>query len=128
MLRLHQKHRNQITFLDEFLPPDLRCLPEELAKLDRWLDDERFFRQRLGRPSIPAETYLRMMALKHQYGLSDRQVCALVDDRKGFTDEGHVLMASYGPAANAYHLCLLTKKPEVQLSWLSTAIMTHQVC
>lgn len=88
MLRLRQEHRNQITFLDEFLPPALRDLPEELAKLDEWLDDERFFRpflghyhQRLGRPSIPAETYIRMIALKHQCNLSDREVCALVEDR-----------------------------------------------
>ncbi|KUK40829.1 MAG: Putative methyl-accepting chemotaxis sensory transducer [Clostridia bacterium 62_21] len=88
MLRLRQVRADQITFFDAFLPPDLRDLPEDLAKLDKCLNDERFFRpfcghyhQRPGRPSIPAETYLRMLALKHQYGLSDRQVCALVNDR-----------------------------------------------
>ena len=71
MLRLRQALADQRAFFEEFLPPELRDLPEDLAKLDRWLDDERFFQpflshyhQRLGRPSIPAETYLRMMALK----------------------------------------------------------------
>jgi IS5 family transposase len=88
MLRLRQRLADQRSFLDEFLPPELRDLPEDLAKLDRWLNDERFFQpflghyhRRLGRPSVPAETYLRMMVLKHQYGLSDRLLCALVTDR-----------------------------------------------
>jgi IS5 family transposase len=72
MLRLRQALADQCSFLDEFLPPELRDLPEDLAKLDRWLNDERFFRpflghyhRRPGRPSIPAETYLRMIVLKH---------------------------------------------------------------
>lgn len=88
MLRLRREEADQLTFFDQFLPPDLRGLPEDLAKLDEWLDDERFFspfldryHKKLGRPSIPAETYIRIMALKHQYGLSDRGVCALVNDR-----------------------------------------------
>jgi len=88
MLRLRQRLADQRSFLDEFLPPELRDLPEDLAKVDRWLNDERFFQpflghyhRRLGRPSIPAETYLRMMALKHQYSLSDRQLCASVVER-----------------------------------------------
>jgi IS5 family transposase len=78
----------QISFLDQLLPSEVLELPEDLAKLDAWLDDERFFapfqdkyHQQLGRPSVPVETYLRITALKHQYGLSDRQVCALVRDR-----------------------------------------------
>lgn len=88
MLRLRQEKSRQLSLLDHLLPPEVGELPEDLAKLDAWLDDERFFapfrdkyHQRLGRPSVPAETYLRMIALKHQYGLSDRQVCALVNDR-----------------------------------------------
>ena len=87
-MRLRQALADQRSFLDEFLPPELRDLPEDLAKLDRWLNDERFFQpflghyhRRLGRPSVPAETYLRMVALKHQYGLSDRQLCASVVER-----------------------------------------------
>lgn len=88
MLRLRQERSDQISFTDLLLPPGAGELPPELAKLDQWLDDERFFtpfRDRyhryLGRPSVPAETYLRLIALKHQYGLSDREVCAQVSDR-----------------------------------------------
>lgn len=62
MLRLRQALADQRSFLDEFLPPELRDLPEDLAKLDRWLNNERFFQpflghyhRWLGRPSIPAE-------------------------------------------------------------------------
>jgi len=88
MLRLRQEECRQMSFVEQLLPPEVLELPEDLAKLDAWLDDKRFFtpfkdkyHQYLGRPSIPAETYLRIMALKHQYGLSDREVCAQVKDR-----------------------------------------------
>ena len=88
MLRLRQEESRQISRVDLLLPPEVLELPEDLAKLDAWLDDERFFtpfrnkyHRCLGRPSVPAESYLRMVALKHQYGLSDRHLCALVNDR-----------------------------------------------
>jgi transposase, IS5 family len=58
------------------LPVGLRELPAELGKVDAVLEDDRFlapFRSRLtarvGRPTIPIETYLRLMYLKHRYGL-----------------------------------------------------------
>jgi IS5 family transposase len=58
------------------LPAELRELPAELAKVDAILDDDRFlapFRLRLtarvGRPTTPIETYLRLMYLKHRYGM-----------------------------------------------------------
>jgi IS5 family transposase len=59
------------------LPPEVVKLNDELAKVDALLDDERFltplakyFTSTTGRPSIPLETYLRMMYLKsrHQLG------------------------------------------------------------
>jgi IS5 family transposase len=58
------------------LPEELRRLPAELERVDAILDDDRFlvpFRSRLtattGRPTIPVETYLRLMYLKYRYGL-----------------------------------------------------------
>ena len=64
------------------LPEELRELPSELAKVDAVLDDERFlapFRARLtariGRPTIPIETYLRLMYLKHRHGLGYETLC-----------------------------------------------------
>ena len=73
MLRLRD---GQGTLWDEFLPPEVRVLSDELAAIDTLLDDDRFlapFRQRLmsriGRPTIPMETYLRLMYLKHRHML-----------------------------------------------------------
>ena len=49
-------------------------MSDELAEVDRLLDDERFFapfRERfytlMGRPTIAITTYLRMMYLKRRY-------------------------------------------------------------
>jgi IS5 family transposase len=62
-------------------------LPAELERVDAWLDDERFFTPfipffdpRIGRPSIPMETYLRLMFLKHRYRLGYESLCAEVSD------------------------------------------------
>src|SRR5439155_1328239 len=64
------------------LPAELRQLPAELAKIDGILDDDRFlapFRVRLtariGRPTIAIEGYLRLMYLKHRYGLGYETLC-----------------------------------------------------
>jgi IS5 family transposase len=55
--------------------------------VDAWLDDERFFAPfvphfsaRMGRPSVPMETYLRLMFLKHRYRLGYESLCAEVSD------------------------------------------------
>ena len=54
------------------LPAGMRVLSGELADVDRLLDDGRFFGPfrpffdpTEGRPSIPIETYLRLMFLKY---------------------------------------------------------------
>src|SRR6266516_772402 len=72
---------------ESVLPAELRELPAELGKVDAILDDERFmapFRSRLtatiGRPTIPIETYLRLMYLKHRYGLGYETLCKEVAD------------------------------------------------
>ncbi len=71
MLRLTQP---QESLWDQLLPPQARTLSDELATVDTWLADERFFepyRQRfhtrIGRPTVPVETFLRLMYLKHRY-------------------------------------------------------------
>jgi IS5 family transposase len=58
------------------LPQELLRLPAELERVDAILAEDRFlvpFRSRLtattGRPTIPVETYLRLMYLKDRYGL-----------------------------------------------------------
>ena len=69
------------------LPAELRKLPPELGKVDTVLEDDRFlvpFRLRLtatiGRPTIAIETYLRLMYLKHRYGLGYETLCKEVSD------------------------------------------------
>ena len=53
------------------LPEVARGLPPRLAELDSYFDDPRlfepfrpYFHPTDGRPSVPMETYVRMMALK----------------------------------------------------------------
>ena len=62
---------DQPTLWEAILPDELRRLPQELARVDVLLDDPVFFASfvpffdpRMGRPSIPMETYLRLMFLK----------------------------------------------------------------
>ena len=77
----------QGSLFELLLPAGMRVLSGELAVVDRLLDDERFFGPfrsffdpTEGRPSIPIETYLRLMFLKYRYGLGYERVCALVAD------------------------------------------------
>ena len=65
----------------------MRVLSGELADIDRLLDDPRFFRPFRsffdpieGRPSIPMETYLRLLFLKYRFGLGYEQLCVQVTD------------------------------------------------
>jgi transposase, IS5 family len=78
---------DQPTLWDAIIPPELLELPEQLAKVDRLLDDERFFAPFVphfhpseGRPSIPMETYLRLMFLKYRYRLGYEPLVAEVAD------------------------------------------------
>ena len=63
-------------------------LPGDLAEIDALLDDPRFFEPFraffdpvIGRPSIPMETYLRMMFLKYRYRLGFEPLCREVATR-----------------------------------------------
>jgi len=77
----------QPTLWESILPPGVLGLPAELEAVDRLLDDERFFEPyrrffhaSLGRPSIPMETYLRLMFLKYRYKLGFEPLCREVSD------------------------------------------------
>jgi IS5 family transposase len=77
----------QTTIWELLLPEQAKRLPAELALVDVYLDDERFiapwrglFSARLGRPSIPIETLLRLLYLKHRYGLGYESLCREVAD------------------------------------------------
>ena len=78
---------DQPTLWDAILPAELLVLPVELARVDALLDDPAFFAPfaahfdaRIGRPSIPMETYLRLMFLKFRYRLGYESLCREVAD------------------------------------------------
>jgi transposase, IS5 family len=81
----------QPTLWDAILPAELLVLPVELARVDALLDDPVFFAPfvvcfdaRIGRPSIPMETYLRLMFLKFRYRLGYESLCREVADSIGW--------------------------------------------
>jgi len=78
---------DQPTLWESLLPPQALVMPAELERVDALLDDERFFapyraffHASLGRPSIPIETYLRLMFLKYRYRLGFESLCREVTD------------------------------------------------
>jgi IS5 family transposase len=77
----------QTTIWELLLPEELKRLPAELARVDAYLDDERFiapfralFDRRLGRPSVPVESLLRLLYLRHRYQLGYEGLCREVSD------------------------------------------------
>ncbi|MGH9262686.1 MAG: transposase, partial [Acidimicrobiales bacterium] len=78
---------DQLSLWESVLPEELLRLPEELARVDAMLDDPVFFAPfvpffdpRIGRPSTPMETYLRLMFLKFRYRLGYETLCREVSD------------------------------------------------
>src|SRR5215203_4633389 len=77
----------QVSLWEAVLPAEVLRLPEELARVDALLDDPVFFAPfvpffdpRMGRPSTPMETYLRLMFLKFRYRLGFESLCREVSD------------------------------------------------
>src|SRR6059036_1274990 len=100
---------------ESVLPAEHRELPRELAAVDALLDEERFlepFRRRLtartGRPTIPIETYLRLMYLKHRYGMGYETLCKEVAD--SFTWRRFCRIAIGGRVPDPTTLMKLTKR------------------
>jgi transposase, IS5 family len=77
----------QTTIWELLLPEEAKRLPAELQAVDAYLDDDRLiapwrglFSRRLGRPSVPIDTLLRLLYLKHRYGLGYESLCREVAD------------------------------------------------
>ncbi len=77
----------QRTLWEAILPEMCLGMPSELESVDRLLDDPAFFEPfrahfhaALGRPSVPIETYLRLMFLKYRYRLGFEPLCREVAD------------------------------------------------
>ena len=78
---------HRATLWEAMLPPEALVMAPELVAVDELLDDARFFEPlrrwfdpSQGRPSIPMETYLRLMFLKYRYRLGYETLCAEVSD------------------------------------------------
>jgi IS5 family transposase len=78
---------DQVSLWESVLPAELLVLPAELGRVDGLLDDPVFFAPfapffdpRMGRPSTPMETYLRLMFLKFRYRLGYESLCREVSD------------------------------------------------
>ena len=78
---------DQVSIWESMLPAEVLVLPVELARVDALLDDPvffapfvRLFDPRIGRPSTPMETYLRLMFLKFRYRLGYESLCREVAD------------------------------------------------
>jgi transposase, IS5 family len=78
---------DQVSIWESMLPAEVLVLPVELARVDALLDDPAFFAPfapffdpRIGRPSTPMETYLRLMFLKFRYRLGYESLCREVAD------------------------------------------------
>jgi len=77
----------QPTLWEAILPEMCLGMPAELEAVDRLLDDPVFFEpfrehfhKVLGRPSVPIETYLRLMFLKYRYRLGFEPLCREASD------------------------------------------------
>ncbi len=87
MLRIDNSSQQNPSLWESVLPPELFQMNDELTKIDKLLDDERFlapFRERfgtcMGRPTTAVATYLRMMYLKHRYQLGYEVLVKEVSD------------------------------------------------
>ena len=77
----------QPSLWESVLPDVVLKLPAELEAVDRLLDDEAFFAPfrahfdpLIGRPSVPMETYLRLMFLKFRHRIGYETLCREVSD------------------------------------------------
>lgn len=84
MLKLREE---QLTLWEAIIPESVWALPEELAKVDTLLDDERFMQPfldkhhtRRGRPTKAIEIFLRLMYLKRRYNFGYETLVKEVGD------------------------------------------------
>ncbi len=84
---LRTKVDPQPSLFEALLPEEFRRMPPVLAAADRLLDEPVFFEPFVpffhpteGRPSIPIETYLRLMYFRFRYRLGFETLCGEVTD------------------------------------------------
>ena len=98
----------QHSLWEAILPEGCLGLPAELARVDTLLDNPAFlaplashFDPRIGRPSVPLDTYLQMMFLKFRYRLGYELVtvpCVPVPERLKFVAAATLAAHRQGPS------------------------------
>lgn len=124
---------DQPSLWEALLPAELLVLPAELARVDALLDDPvffapfgEFFDERLGRPSIPMETYLRMMFLKFRYRLGYEALCREVADSISWQRFCRISFGSRVPHPTTL-MKITTRCGEVAVTGLNQALLAKAV-
>jgi len=104
MLRIDNSSQQNPSLWELVLPPELFLMNEELTRIDKLLDDERFFAPfrerfdtRMGRPTTAIATYLRLMYLKHRYGLGYEVLVKEVSDSLAWRRFCHLTLGDRVP-------------------------------
>ena len=89
---------------ESLLPEEVLALPEELARVDEPLDDPAFFEPflpyfdpRMGRKSVPIETFLRMMYLTYRHRIGYESLCREVADSLSWRRSCHLPLLGRAP-------------------------------
>ena len=124
---------DQLSLWDAILPAELLVLPDELARVDAMLDDPAFFvpfvayfDPRIGRPSIPMETYLRMMFLKFRYRLGYEALCREVGDSISWQRFCRIALGARVPHPTTL-MKLTTRCGEAAVAGLNEALLVKAV-
>lgn len=104
----------QISLADYLIPEELTALDDELAVIDKYLNDKKMiqpfidhFHKKHGRPSTPLQVYIRMMYIKHMYSLSYEELHQRVSDSIKWRRFCHIPLDDKVPDGST--LCKLTK-------------------
>jgi IS5 family transposase len=104
MLRIDNSSQQNPSLWETVLPPELFQMNEELTRVDKLLDDERFFAPfrerfgtRMGRPTTAVATYLRLMYLKHRYQLGYEVLVKEVSDSLAWRRFCHLTLGDRVP-------------------------------
>ena len=123
----------QPTLWESVLPAAVLRMPAELEAVDRLLDDERFFapyrrffHATLGRPSIPIETYLRLMFLKYRYRLGFEPLCREVADSISWSRFARIPLGGKVPHPTTL-MKITTRCGELAINELNEALLAKAV-
>jgi IS5 family transposase len=121
------------TLWESLLPVEALVMPAELVRVDALLADDRFFEPyagffhaTLGRPSIPIETYLRLMFLKYRYRLGFETLCREVTDSIGWQRFCRIPLGGRVPHPTTL-MKITTRCGEVAVNGLNEALLARAV-